>query len=806
MNKKLKDALIAGSILVGLGAIATSITVPLVLKKSEKISLDWNGDDLVAGLPGNDFIGKVEEEGEKDKSALNTFNYQVAFYLYEQEQLGSLILQKQYFYWNIYEKEVLIKEENKKETPSTDTINSYNSDITKIKEKIANLDKEIDGMKESTPVHGKGIDFNSSTLGSDYSRILLPLKEVREKRTKIFMDTKENFIKKYSTRQEGLNRWPDERRNLYDNAATDSEAIDYLTHQQITGDAFAQFRFKLNSDFTLEQKFAKRPKTDENGNVVAGQYEYIFEFLKNGDQGANPSIKDYTEQLNKDHAQNMDGVVPRPDEQYEGEYYFGDKWTDIKSDKVYFISTNSKEWTKLAIGQDLFDEILSTDMIEVNHALIAGKQAESGASIAWSIEKDNVKKLLTLYGGQGSAANVKQAYELVDNLFPVVDPTLTANEVKEVEKNTRLFIDTFSDDPSGKDKYGSLGVMTVSDYVTKMVSGFSFGVLAGLQRVDRTNSGMQNWSKNELDASDSNGIPVWFEEANPVTGEPVANTRQTTNFMEALKWNIKKAAVALEFDGIKDQTKLLEKINDTAEDKIKLEFGKAFRDTFDGNEFVDYDGDGQYDSSNSKEKDSLSNGKDGVRIVYSATSFFDENGNAISDPTNNSYVVLSSHGVHTIKIDEYSSINKVKESINNDLEKVSNEQNTSFAKNDYATLFQNHFDDVTRTGFIMEKYNFGGDTDVKEGKLYKYLEKNVTLSENNLFSDWWNDIDKIVQAQRSIKSTEKANEAVGTKVSEFYITGIDNGTQIFDPIFKPEEIYQFVLNRIDTEKEKKEVK
>lgn len=817
MNKKLKDALIAGSILVGLGAIATSITVPLVLKKSDKVSLDWNEDELVGGMPGDDFIGKVEEEGEKDKSSLNTFNYQVAFYLYDQEQMGSLELQKQFFYWNIYEKEILIKEEEEKDSPSKDTIKEWNNDISKINEKIEKVNKEIAGMKAEKPSHGKGIDFKSSTLGSDYSRILLPLKEVREKRTKIFMDTKENFIKKYSTRQEGLNKWPDERRNLYDNAATDSQAIDYLTHQQITGDAFAQFRFKLNSDYTLEQKFAKRPKLNEDGTVVNGKFDYIFDFLRDIDGGAKPSIKDYTKQLKSDFS-NMESVKYNELEKYEGEYYFGDNWKDIKSDKVYFVSTNSKAWEKLAIGSQLFSEILTTDMIEVNHALIAGKQSENGSSIAWSIEKDIVKKLLTIYGRQikgekedelsdldwhnATSANkevdkVNQGYKLIDNLFPIIRESMTTEQVKLEEKNTRLFIDTFSDDPSGKDKYGSLGVMSVADYVSKMVPGFSFGVLAGLQRIQHEDDkgekvSIQNWFKNELN-KDSQGVPVWFDDIDG-DGLPGVNEPKTTNFMAALKYNIRKAAKVLGFDGIDDQNKLLEKINDTDEEKIKLEFGKAFRETFDGNEYVNYDDDIQYDEI--KDKGSLSNGKDGVRLIYSATSIDVTKPTKIT--TNNAYVVLSSHGVHTIKIDEYSSVEKVLESIGDDLVKVANEQNTSYAKNDYASLFQNHFDDVTRTGYIMEQYNDGGDNDHKEGKLYKYLKENVTLSSSyNDFETWWSDIDKIVKAQKTIKTTEKANEALGSKVNEFYITGIDKSTQIFDSLFKPEDIYQLVLDRID---------
>ncbi|WP_128008689.1 hypothetical protein [Mycoplasma sp. ATU-Cv-508] len=511
MKKRTKKAIIIGSSTVIVAGVVASIAVPLVSIYSQPEFNYQSKDKLYDDVLGETVEQTLNKQGQQEKIQLDKFDYQVAFYLYDFEQKGSLELQKQHFNWDIYELKLKIEAEKEKveekQSVIEERIRGYQDDIRKIEDKLSALNREI-GAAE-------GLDYERDRFASEYPKVLLPLEKVRQKRETVYNDSKENYVSKFSTRQEGLNAWPDERRRLYNNAATDKEAVDYLTHKEISENSFAQFKFKINSDYTYEQKRAQ----------VDGQP--IFSFLKDAVE------KKYDE------------TEAPPLEEVED---------TRKKEKVYFTGTNSRIPSRLAInfsseGQQsedaLIREVLSQNLIKVNHALIAAKQNNSGSSLPWTFEKDkNVVKNLLSFFDRGE----RRVLELVPNLFATGSGESEASNQEEVEKDTAIFIDFFSNDDSGKTKYGSLGIRTVTDYVKEMVPGFSFGILAIL-------------NSPELPSDDP---------------------RNGKNYLQDLVENIEKGAQeAWKDDQPTNQKDLVEALNNLGDADTQRIFGKSFRDTFD---------------------------------------------------------------------------------------------------------------------------------------------------------------------------------------------------------------------------------
>lgn len=519
MKKSTKKILkISGSIF-GVGAIVTSITLPIVLNASTPALnpndvlyrfLDKEGNEQT--LTVKQVMDTINKLGQEDKTKLNRFDYYTAFFLYEMEQKESLKLQEMWFKWDIYNLDKQIKEldndsnlQNDKDKKN-EKIKSLNEQKNKIQERLNNIQN---ALKTENPID---LDYGSSSFKSEYPKVLLPLERIRNEQKNVYNDEKNNEISKYTTRNQGEMAWELKRREKYNDAATDEEAIDYLTNKAVSDKAFGQFDFKINNEYTYEQKHFK--DSDKN---------YVFTFLKEAIQAKGLTNTPDFNQENKD------------EKDYVGK--------TSRETKVYFIGSNSNDPNKIyldltktdGINGAMLRKISAQKLIKVQHALISVKQSENGSSLPWDFVKDKnaLKNLLSFFGNESQQKNVLK--DLLPNVF-------------QDDEATKTFIDHFSNDPSGKNKDGSLGVRTLLEYIKKMEAGFGLGILAILQ--------------NKLQTNDS---------------------RYGKNYLKELSKNLEQAKKDVWGEGEnapKNQEELKSKIDALKEKDIEI-FGRAVKNTFD---------------------------------------------------------------------------------------------------------------------------------------------------------------------------------------------------------------------------------
>lgn len=696
MKKRTKKALSISGAIFGVGAIATSITLPIVLSVHSRDSLDENkiffydNDGNVGKVPdkdGNLVIATIKNVlewlkrmGQEDRTQLSRFDYYSSFFIYKDEQEKSLNLQKMWFQWNIYDFNKKIEEVKKsgdKQEDKDKKIKEINDSKTKEQEKLDFLNRVI--KKEAS------LNYNSASFKSDYPKILLPLDNRKNEEQKKYYEAKKNVIDKYPSRREGEIAWELKRRQDYNQAATDEEAIDWMTSNAVSKEAFGQFTFKINSEYTYEQKWAKVKEGDEE--------HFIFPFLQKAYQ------KDTLLNDNVDLNEVSD--------------------TDLTT-KVWFIGSESSNPEKILLDLDsespltesIIAKISQQKLLRVSHALLKVKQNENGAANDWSFDEDKDKKSDTLlhllsFFGQKEDASYGQVYK---QLLPVVF---------EDESKTKIFIDYFADDPSGRKIQGSLGVKTLLDYIKEMEPGFGLGVLSKV-----LNS--QSASKNKKAADVTNYLTELSTNINDVAEKIWKETGLPTN-----------------------QNEVVSKLQALSPEQKTL-FANAFKKTFDPQ-------------------------SQGLNLVYPAG--------------NNASIVFSKHGMHIIKTEDFSDINKLKSDIKNDLQTVANSQKEKDSKTKWGELFSKYFKENQRRQFIKNNFN-------QDDKLKNYIdeqEKKRTEAKQRIV---WEEIVKTIDSLDTKQKISSVDDALGDKVKEFYIKGIDKGTLQEDSNLKPEEVKNKLLNYI----------
>ncbi len=688
MKKGTKKVLSISGAILGVGAIATSITLPIVLSSTARSALDddkvlyydengkplkfWNGHEYVVANVKN-VLEWLKRMGQEDRTQLNRFDYYSAFFIYNQEQEKSLILQKMWFQWNIYDFNKQIEDVqngggDQKEIDKK--VKELNDKKAKEQEKLDLLIKVI--KKETSD---SALNYNSGSFKSSYPKILLPLENRKKESEKKYNEAKNNLIDKYPTRREGEIAWEMQRRKEYNDAANDAEAIDWMTSNDVSKDAFGQFNFKINGEYTLAQKMAT-VKED-------GQEHAIFPFLQTA---------------------------------YQKKRQVDDKDNDsyLKT-KVWFIGSESKDPEKIVLdlnsNSDLTKNILAKisdqKLLRVSQGLLKVKQNESGANLNWSFgekdkEGDTLFHLLSFYGNDQQGIKGRVYKDLLPKVF--------ADDTTEQGRSiTNAFIDNYSDDTNGKNIQGSLGVQTMLYYLKEMEPGFGLGVLAKVLNNPQGDNYLETLSTNIQKAIDE----VWPD-------NPPKNQDELTSFFPQL----------------------------TSEQKQK--FGWAFKNTFDPD------------------------GK-GLQLVYPAGP--------------NAAIVFSKIGMHIIRTEDFSDINKLKADIGNDLQTVANSQKIKDSKTQWGDLFSKYFKDNQRRQFIKDNFN-------KDKQLENYIneqEKKRTEEQKRIN---WDSITKTIDALNIKQKITNVDEALGDKVKDFYIQGIDKGLLQKDPLLLPQDVKKKLLEYI----------
>ena len=266
MNKKLRKGLYIG----GVGAVVTagslSVILPVALKKPSNVK-KWTHDPedkLIGGglkdYTGNDLIAEVERDFEESRT-FTRFDQQFQLYLYDQAQIDSIEEQAMNFEWEIISKvrdlkEIVARGEDTDE--AKEDIDNLVEDINELEDKLEVIKKHYDATESKwvSEVSG-GLDYSSSSFQSDYPGIKLIKSEIESQQQKRFNDSKNNFIKGYPTRSEGLAAWPEYRNGSYGGALTDKEAVDFLVNRNISISMSSLFAFRIEGSYTVEQKIRK---------------------------------------------------------------------------------------------------------------------------------------------------------------------------------------------------------------------------------------------------------------------------------------------------------------------------------------------------------------------------------------------------------------------------------------------------------------------------------------------------------------------------------------------------------------------
>ena len=410
------------------------------------VAIKINNNDITI----NDLIANTKTKEKASSSLLSRAVYQTAFYLYEQEQKGSLKLQKMYFEWEKSEKEEELNGNGK--TQSSDAIkgkqtelseakawitnnpNAVEDEINKKKEYIKTLEKDIQDLnKDINQIIDKvskidtmiddnttndDLNYDDYEFTTKYPKVLKPISKIRETKSKQYHDEKNNFISQPQDKKDGIKSWIDEMAKKYNNAKSDDEAIEYLVHQEIKDQALAQFKFKINSQFTKKQKTSQK-----------------FSFLSNVD----------------DSGLEKDGITQKV----------------LKdSDKLYFLGTDSKIPEKMVVDNGQRDGILTElsklNLVSTRHALVDVKQDTKGDSLPWTVTKDMVKKLLEVITIDG---NKYKGIELFKNMFAGSN------------KNDDIFLKFISSNKGTKLFHGDLGVDSFTHLVAQTEPMYGMGLL-----------------------------------------------------------------------------------------------------------------------------------------------------------------------------------------------------------------------------------------------------------------------------------------------------------------------------------------
>lgn len=526
MKKITKRSLAISGVFLGMGAIATAITLPIVLTATGPSSIKLDDEHYIFEDGNGNLVTKTVQEirerlnqlGQGDNEQLTRLDYYQAFFLYKIEQKASLKYQAQWFKWEIYDLEnqieLLNKDQSQDKKEKEEKLKTLNEKLDKVKDKLKTLNYAIEN-------DGKGLEYDKSWFKNDFPKVLLPLEKIRQEQSSKYADVMNNEIGKYTTRNQGKEAWEKMRREKYNGAISDDEAIDFQTNKEIQKDAYGQFNFKIVDEYTYEQKHA----VDKDGNL-------IFEFLKN--------------------ARQKDGLPVNPDLKDTGndpKLLVGE--TDKKT-KVYFVGNSSKDLTKIYLDLNkndgmngkILEKITEQELLKVQHFLIGAIQDEKGPSLPFKFikgkEKDKESResllaILSFFGNENKS--------VLNTLLKIFD------NKSENDKDSETLINNFSGDDGTKGIKGSLGVKTLLQYLKEMTGGFGFGILADKEL------------KRDDERLDKDG--------------------KKRNYLAELKANLEKTLKQVWKENVPTNQKELNRIFGKLEKEHIDAFGYAIKETFD---------------------------------------------------------------------------------------------------------------------------------------------------------------------------------------------------------------------------------
>lgn len=499
MKKAVKQTLIWGTTLAVAAGVAVAIAIPVVNAKNKTTSTDpmKNFDSkapVIEGLTGDQLLAALDEAGIKDSSLVSKTQYQLASYLYNKEQEGSIKLQRLYFQWDLYSMNKSVVDFIKT-TLHFDGALSYtdasgtavtsasisdvkidasqelfkalvalarahvDSDADTAKGQNSSLDTfETNWNKKQALVTAIGtdektvkIDYNSTSFSSDYPKVLLPLSNIRDKQQKIYDEAKSSFIGSYSGKSEGNAEWQKQISSKYGGATSDVQAVDYLVNQQVAGAAWNKYKFAINKDFTFEQfksnifkDILGTASVDANGIWTVAHAKSI--------------IKVTTDKAN---------------------------YND--NDKVYFFGTSSRNPEDFNImGDDNFVAGSTTEtklnhafgsnanIMKVQNAILGIKQDASNPLAPWTVTKDQLTKMFSAF--RPTQSSVSRPADQWGSLFATGQDELT-----------KQMVGKYTDTTDGTQwKSGDLGWQTQLSGLSGFYEGFSLGLASALDSLSTT--------------------------------------------------------------------------------------------------------------------------------------------------------------------------------------------------------------------------------------------------------------------------------------------------------------------------------
>lgn len=461
MKKTTKQALIWSGVALGAGGIAAGIAVPIIQDNNKRSNINptqLTGEEtLWAGGPTiNSLIAKQEDKVDiKNSQLIQNTEHHLAFMLYEEEQKGSIELQKAYFEW---EKHTIVKrlrdfhvntlsiaafttdvhdvagDYTKLTTAIQTKIDSItDADTKKIRQDSFNEMKKdwTDLLAKIDVIQNNKLDYAEARFDSKYPRIIKPLNTIREKIQANYNSTKEAMIKSAADRPSGEKEWFDSLSSRYHGATSDEEAVDGLVFNQIKNDAYKRFDYKMTSDFTYKQY----------------QSGVFASFLGNPGTSSTPTTA--ADSLNNN------GVAF--------------KTTSPKDDdKVYFLASKSNvaEWINPVKSHKLFN---LNHLTRINNAILGFKQDKTNVDAPWTVDKKMMTKLFSTFATwSGTTATATEASDEWKDIFKAGKEDMTQRLVQNYSLTT---------DATGPHS-GDLGITPALDNLKNMVPGFGLGVLS----------------------------------------------------------------------------------------------------------------------------------------------------------------------------------------------------------------------------------------------------------------------------------------------------------------------------------------
>lgn len=324
---------------------------------------------------------------------------------------------------------------------TTGLITQMPTTTEKERDKKEALEKEWDNFEDAwegivenlNKIIDDDIPYSSNDFSSNFSTILLPTEQIREKQSKIYYDQKNSFVSSYGTEEEGLGKWETERLEKYNGATSDDAAIDYLLYTQIQTAAFKKYTYTIDASYTIEKVRSLIYK-----DIVGVDATQTAKMVK----------------IDANHLED--------------------------DDLVYFISSGTKIIEEVNISGDLTDIDSESDknydsianiidarnLVQLQNAVFDIKQGTNNPRENWTIATDLLEKLFTIYNEQTLAA------DQMKNLFK-------GAEAADKNRDELLIARYSSTTDSTQWKSGNLGFMTALQTVG-MVPAFGTGMTAAL--------------------------------------------------------------------------------------------------------------------------------------------------------------------------------------------------------------------------------------------------------------------------------------------------------------------------------------